>query len=100
MLKRMHRPSISEPLHHPSEVQSFVKKMLDSVGKSHLVNKLLLRLELTNDTPQGNEILKKFIRLHGLKMLKFWLSEWKNDKEIIKKVSLMHIYKRIFLIYD
>ncbi|KAI8884269.1 hypothetical protein K501DRAFT_218017 [Backusella circina FSU 941] len=86
MIKRMHRPSISEPLHHPSEVQSFVKKMLDSVGKSHLVNKLLLRLELTNDTPQGNEILKKFIRLHGLKMLKFWLSEWKNDKEIIKKV--------------
>lgn len=87
MLRRMHRRRASEPLQDPREVQSFVKRMLDSVGKSHLVLKLLHRLELTDaDTPQGKDILKKFVRLHGLKMLKFWLGEWKNDAEILTKV--------------
>ncbi|KAI9022778.1 hypothetical protein CLU79DRAFT_858673 [Phycomyces nitens] len=76
-----------QPLHDPDEVQSFVKKMLDSVGKAHLVNRLLLRLELTNpDNSVGREVLKNFVRLHGLKMLKFWLGEWKGDEEIVKKV--------------
>lgn len=83
----MHRQRASEPLQDPREVQSFVKRMLDSVGKSHLVNKLLHRLELTNaETPEGKDVLKKFVRLHGLKMLKFWLGEWKNDAEILSKV--------------
>ncbi|KAL7321889.1 hypothetical protein PS15m_001612 [Mucor circinelloides] len=87
MLRKMHRRRASEPLQDPREVQSFVKRMLDSVGKSHLVLKLLLRLELTDsDTPQGKDVLKKFVRLHGLKMLKFWLSEWKNDNVILLKV--------------
>jgi hypothetical protein len=87
MLRKMHRRRASEPLQDPREVQSFVKRMLDSVGKSHLVLKLLLRLELTDaETPQGKDILKKFVRLHGLKMLKFWLGEWKNDTEILIKV--------------
>ncbi|KAI8972717.1 hypothetical protein BDB01DRAFT_455123 [Pilobolus umbonatus] len=87
MLRKIHRNRKVEPLHDPREVQSFVKRMLDSVGKSHLVLKLLLRLELTNaDSTKGKEILRKFIRLHGLKMLKFWLSEWKNEKELLLKV--------------
>lgn len=87
MLRKMHRRRASEPLQDPREVQSFVKRMLDSVGKSHLVLKLLLRLELTDsDTPQGKDVLKKFVRLHSLKMLKFWLGEWKNDNEILIKV--------------
>lgn len=87
MLRKMHRRRASEPLQDPREVQSFVKRMLDSVGKSHLVLKLLLRLQLTDaETPQGKDILKKFVRLHGLKMLKFWLGEWKNDTDILIKV--------------
>jgi hypothetical protein len=66
----------------------FVKKMLGSVGKAKLVEKLLLKLELTDGrTSDGREILKKFVRLHGLKMLKFWLGEWKNEKDIVKKVG-------------
>ncbi|KAL0077930.1 hypothetical protein J3Q64DRAFT_1766961 [Phycomyces blakesleeanus] len=76
-----------QPLHDPDEVQSFVKKMLDSVGKPRLVNRLLHRLELTNpDNSVGREVLKNFVRLHGLKMLKFWLGEWKGDEEIVKSV--------------
>lgn len=87
MLRKMHRPRASEPLQDPREVQSFVKRMLDSVGKSHLVLKLLLRLESTDaSTPEGKDVLRKFVRLHGLKMLKFWLGEWKNDPEILIKV--------------
>ncbi|GAN03894.1 set and ww domain protein [Mucor ambiguus] len=87
MLRKMNRRRASEPLQDPREVQSFVKRMLDSVGKSHLVLKLLLRLELTDsDTPQGKDVLKKFVRLHGLKMLKFWLGEWKSDPVILLKV--------------
>ncbi|CEP14549.1 hypothetical protein [Parasitella parasitica] len=87
MLRKMNRRRASEPLQDPREVQSFVKRMLDSVGKSHLVLKLLLRLELTeSDTPQGKDVLKKFVHLHGLKMLKFWLGEWKNNNDILIKV--------------
>ncbi|KAI8641442.1 hypothetical protein BD408DRAFT_418044 [Parasitella parasitica] len=87
MLRKMNRRRASEPLQDPCEVQSFVKRMLDSVGKSHLVLKLLLRLKLTeSDTTQGKDVLKKFVHLHGLKMLKFWLGEWKNNNEILIKV--------------
>lgn len=87
MLGKIHKRRESEPLHEPDEVQKFVKKMLDSVGKKKFVNKLLRRLELTNaNTTIGRECLKKFVRLHGLKMLKFWLGEWKNDEEIVEKV--------------
>ncbi|CAO3647561.1 unnamed protein product [Cunninghamella echinulata] len=87
MLGKIHKRRESEPLHEPDEVQKFVKKMLDSVGKKKFVNKLLRRLELTNaNTAIGRECLKKFVRLHGLKMLKFWLGEWKNDEEIVEKV--------------
>ncbi|KAI7868641.1 hypothetical protein BDF14DRAFT_1724451 [Spinellus fusiger] len=84
-LKKRSRPP--QPLQDPEEVQSFVKKMLDSVGKAHLVNRLLLRLELTNpDNSMGREVLRNFVRLHGLKMLKFWLGEWKGDHAIVAKV--------------
>lgn len=94
MLRKMHRRRASEPLQDPREVQSFVKRMLDSVGKSHLVIKLLLRLELTDkNSTQGRDILRKFVRLHGLKMLKFWLSEWKNDPEILIKV--LHVLSQL-----
>ncbi|KAI8347651.1 hypothetical protein BD560DRAFT_410925 [Blakeslea trispora] len=87
MLRKIHRRRASEPLQDPREVQSFVKRMLDSVGKSHLVIKLLQRLELTDvSSPEGKEVLKKFVRLHGLKMLKFWLGEWKSDSAILIKV--------------
>ncbi|KAL0083372.1 hypothetical protein F4703DRAFT_1775264 [Phycomyces blakesleeanus] len=92
-LKR-HRRRHSEPLQDPDEVQTFVKKMLDSVGKAHLVNKLLRRLELTNpNTSRGKEVLKQFLWLHGLKMLKFWLGEWKNDEDIVKKV--LHVLDQL-----
>lgn len=96
MLRKMHRRRASEPLQDPREVQSFVKRMLDSVGKSHLVLKLLLRLELTDkNSTQGRDVLRKFVRLHGLKMLKFWLSEWKNDPEILIKV--LHVLSQLSL---
>ncbi|KAI9251186.1 hypothetical protein BY458DRAFT_524060 [Sporodiniella umbellata] len=87
MLRKMNRRKDSLPLQHPDEVKSFVKRMLDSVGKSHLVMRLLHRLELTDkDSSLGKEIFRRFIRLHGLKMLKFWLGEWKNDSEILARV--------------
>ncbi|KAI8997299.1 hypothetical protein BDB01DRAFT_735111 [Pilobolus umbonatus] len=77
----------AEPLQDPDMAQSFVKRMLNSVGKPRLVNKLLMRLKMTNpNNSQGREILKTIIRLHGLKMLKFWLGEWKNNEAIVIKV--------------
>lgn len=85
--KSTRRPS-SQPLDDPDEVLEFVKKMLDSVGKATLVRELLQRLELTNaESSLGKEVLRKFVRLHGLRMLKFWLGEWKNDQEMVEKVS-------------
>jgi hypothetical protein len=86
MLRRIHRHKAVSPLQDPDEVRSFVKRMLDSVGKSHLVLNLLLRLELTSASEHGNDVLRKFVQLHGLKMLKFWLGEWKKDTNILKKV--------------
>ncbi|KAI7898484.1 uncharacterized protein BX663DRAFT_443046 [Cokeromyces recurvatus] len=79
LLRKMRRTT---GLQQPDEVQSFVKRMLDSVGKPHLVLKLLYRLQITD----SKEILKTFLRLHGLKMLKFWLGEWKQNQEILVKV--------------
>ncbi|KAI9244516.1 hypothetical protein EDC94DRAFT_530853, partial [Helicostylum pulchrum] len=75
-----------QPLQDPEKVRSFVKRMLNSVGKPRLVNKLLMRLKMTNvDNSHGREILKMIVRLHGLKMLKFWLGEWKNNETIVLK---------------
>ncbi|EIE89509.1 hypothetical protein G6F46_003760 [Rhizopus delemar] len=94
MLQKMKRRKETQPLQHPDEVKSFVKKMLDSVGKSRLVIKLLHRLELIDkDTTLGKEIFRKFIHLHGLKMLKFWLGEWKNDKEIL--IRVFHVLSQL-----
>lgn len=94
MLRKMNRRKDSQPLQNPDEVKSFVKRMLDSVGKSHLVMRLLHRLELTDkDTSLGREIFRRFIRLHGLKMLKFWLGEWKNDREIVTRV--LHVLAQL-----
>lgn len=77
-----------QPLEDPQQVRSFVKRMLNSVGKPRLVNKLLMRLKATNpNNSVGREVLKTIVRLHGLKMLKFWLGEWKNNEIIVKKVS-------------
>ncbi|KAI8326964.1 hypothetical protein BD560DRAFT_457259 [Blakeslea trispora] len=76
-----------EPLQDSSTVQSFVKRMLNSVGKPRLVNKLLMRLKMTNvENSHGREMLKTIVRLHGLKMLKFWLSEWKHNETIVLRV--------------
>lgn len=90
----MQRP---QPLQDPEKVQSFVKRMLNSVGKPRMVNKLLMRLKMTNaDNSHGREILKMIVRLHGLKMLKFWLGEWKNNETIVLKVFLfIHFYHSI-----
>jgi hypothetical protein len=77
-----------QPLQDMDKVRSFVKRMLNSVGKPRLVNKLLMRLKMTNvDNSHGREILKMIVRLHGLKMLKFWLGEWKNNEIIVLKVK-------------
>ncbi|CAO3581791.1 unnamed protein product [Absidia cylindrospora] len=87
MLGKMHQRRESEPLHQPEEVKKFVKRMLDSKGKPALVNRLLRTLELTNsNTALGKDALRKFVHLHGLKMLKCWLTEWKNDQGIVEKV--------------
>ncbi|KAI8877244.1 hypothetical protein K501DRAFT_260728 [Backusella circina FSU 941] len=76
-----------QPLEDPQQVRSFVKRMLNSVGKPRLVNKLLMRLKATNpNNSLGREVLKTIVRLHGLKMLKFWLGEWKNNEIVVKKV--------------
>lgn len=75
------------PLEDLSKVHFFVKRMLNSVGKPRLVNKLLARLLMNNNSSQGKDILKMIVRLHGLKMLKFWLGEWKQNEFIITKVS-------------
>ncbi|KAI8343265.1 hypothetical protein BC941DRAFT_448086 [Chlamydoabsidia padenii] len=87
MLGRMHRKRESQPLHKPDQVAKFVKRMLDSKCKPKLVKRLLRTLELTNsNTTLGKECLKSFVRLHGLTMLKSWLTEWKMDDEIVEKV--------------
>lgn len=88
MLGRLHRKRESQPLHKPDQVAKFVKRMLDSKGKPKLVKRLLRTLELTNsNTTLGKECLKSFVRLHGLTMLKSWLTEWKMDDEIVEKAS-------------
>ncbi|KAI9319832.1 hypothetical protein BX666DRAFT_1853288, partial [Dichotomocladium elegans] len=74
-------------LRHTDDVQAFVKKMIDSVGTVELVGKLLRTLEVTAaELPNSKDVLKLFVRFHGLKMLKIWLGEWKHDQEIIEKV--------------
>lgn len=81
------RHAVPQPLQYTYKVQSFVKRMLNSVGKPRLVNKLLMRLQMTNvDNSHGREIFKMIVRLHGLKMLKFWLGEWKNNEVIVLRV--------------
>lgn len=62
--------------------------MLDSVGKPRLVHKLVQRLLFT----ESKDVLRSFLRLHGLKMLKFWLLEWAMDMEIVQKVGLRNIW--------
>ncbi|KAI9254246.1 hypothetical protein BY458DRAFT_328323 [Sporodiniella umbellata] len=75
-----------QPLQDIDKVQAFVKKMLNSVGNHRLVIKLLMRLKMTNPcNSHGREILKMIIRLHGLRMLKFWLGEWKHNETIVYK---------------
>jgi hypothetical protein len=75
------------PIENKEKVHSFVKRMLNSVGKPRAVNKLLMRLKATNpNNSKGRDILRTIIRLHGLKMLKFWLGEWKHNQVIVKKV--------------
>lgn len=79
-----------KPLQDPHNVRYFVKRMLNSVGKPKLVNKLLVRLLMTNtNNTQGRDILKTIVKLHGLKMLKFWLGEWKHDESIVTKVQIL-----------
>lgn len=100
MKKEQIRKRMNRPLESPDEVQLFVKKMLGSVGKAKLVEKLLYRLEMTESTTSnGREILKKFVRLHGLKMLKFWLGEWKNESDLVKKVSIALFFHITFTIF-
>ncbi|KAI8984592.1 hypothetical protein BDF20DRAFT_860774 [Mycotypha africana] len=84
----------SQPLQDVDKVHIFVKRMLNSVGNARLVNKLLNRLQITNvKNTLGREIFKSIIRLHGLKMFKFWLGEWKNDKEIVLKI--LHVLDKL-----
>ncbi|KAI9247168.1 hypothetical protein BDA99DRAFT_526274 [Phascolomyces articulosus] len=82
------RPRNPRPLKNEDEVNDLVKNMLDSVGKMHLVNKLLHSLVLTS-----KDVLKKFVRLHGLRLLKLWLGEWKNHDDIIEKV--LHVLQQL-----
>ncbi|KAG2222497.1 hypothetical protein INT45_012811, partial [Circinella minor] len=82
------RPRNPRPLKNEDEVNDLVKNMLDSVGKMDLVNKLLHSLVLTS-----KDVLKKFVRLHGLRLLKLWLGEWKNHDDIIEKA--LHVLQNL-----
>ncbi|KAI8099759.1 uncharacterized protein BX664DRAFT_377482 [Halteromyces radiatus] len=94
MLGKLHQRRESEPLHQPDEVKKFVKRMLDSKGKPKLVIRLLRTLELTNSNSSlGKDVLRRFVHLHGLKMLKCWLTEWKSDEEIVQKV--LHVLEQL-----
>lgn len=70
------------------DVQEFLVKMLDSQGKLELVDKLLLTLELTlgaAETPK--EVKRTFVRLHGLRLIRLWLGEWKKNDDVVSKVK-------------
>ncbi|ORX51287.1 hypothetical protein DM01DRAFT_1087827 [Hesseltinella vesiculosa] len=86
--KRMvHKSRKTKPLRDLDHVKEFVIDMLDSVGNRSLVVMLLDRLELTGaDGTDERDVWKKFIRLHGLRMLKCWLGEWKAHDDIVEKV--------------
>lgn len=84
--KRSTKARAIRPLEDADDVRSFVKAMLDSEGNVDLVNKLLETLEVTIMAKESKDVLKMFVRCHGLKMLKLWLGDWKSNDSIIKKV--------------
>lgn len=84
--KRSTKARTTRPLVDADDVRSFVKAMLDSEGNVDLVNKLLETLQVTIEEKESKDVLKMFVRCHGLKMLKLWLGDWKANDSIIKKV--------------
>lgn len=64
------------------QVCTLARLMLRCVGKPVVVDKLLDKIQHTRNIV----ILRKFVQLHGLIILKNWLIEYKNDESIILNV--------------
>lgn len=84
--KKPGRKPALHPIKSLRELPIFAKEMLESGGKLPLVHRLLSRLELTLPTADAKLILREFIRLRGITLLKIWLSEWKAEQEIVLKI--------------
>ncbi|OZJ05705.1 hypothetical protein BZG36_01453 [Bifiguratus adelaidae] len=63
------------------ELLDFAKHALRTQGRDSLAI-ILNRLLLTSD----REVLRGFVRLHGLNLAKIWINEWKGEHEVVRKV--------------
>ncbi|KAJ1926232.1 hypothetical protein IWQ60_003982 [Tieghemiomyces parasiticus] len=81
-------------LNSPEDVVKFVKVMMEAAGKPNLVLKLLSKLQETNESAY----LRKFVRMHGVPLLKSLLTEYTTDDkicvEILRCLARLPIAKR------
>eukprot|EP00158_Paraphelidium_tribonemae_P008965 Partr_v1_DN28736_c0_g2_i4_m62490 putative SET domain containing 2 len=73
----------SKPLQSVDEVTSFVQRFLQSTdGNSKRALKMIDRLLITDSAP----VVRKFVQMHGLVLLKQCLRSFSNDTVICRKV--------------
>lgn len=69
-------------LETPEDVKSLVKKMLRTEEKKGQINRIIDILLITESVP----CLRRFVQLHGISILKAWLSTFPSDYNIIRRV--------------
>ncbi|KAJ1970511.1 hypothetical protein H4R35_005820 [Dimargaris xerosporica] len=84
----------SRGLNSSEDVIKFIKVMIGAAGKPNLALKLLSKLQDTTET----SYLRKFIRMHGVPLLKSMLMEYAQDPqictEVLKVFVMLPITKR------
>ncbi|KAJ1977374.1 hypothetical protein H4R34_003605 [Dimargaris verticillata] len=84
----------SRGLNSSEDVIKFIKVMIGAAGKPNLALKLLSKLQDTTET----SYLRKFIRMHGVPLLKSMLMEYGQDPqictEVLKVFVMLPITKR------
>ncbi|KAJ1958657.1 hypothetical protein IWQ62_004864 [Dispira parvispora] len=89
-----HPVQSSRGLNSAEDVIKFVKVMMEASGKPNLASKLLTKLQDTEEVAY----LNKFIRMHGVPLLKSMLVEYEHDprisRDVLRVFALLPITKR------
>ncbi|KAJ1657296.1 hypothetical protein IWQ61_003287 [Dispira simplex] len=89
-----HPVQSSRGLNSAEDVIKFVKVMMEASGKPNLATKLLTKLQDTEEVTY----LNKFIRMHGVPLLKSMLVEYEHDPrisgDVLRVFALLPIAKR------